>query len=193
MRYAGVTRDRILANALIVCSSLAKAFGVPAAVLAGSRMVMDRFENESRTRVHCSPPSAADVAACSHVLDINEAHGDALRNRLAQHVGQFREGLRKLEVVGVHGNFPVQPIRLGPRMNARRVHAALSDRGIETVFHRGEGGRGERISFIVTAHHSPNQIETAVAALAEALAAEKNNAPGKDRTSWLTRTIMQGA
>jgi len=41
-----------------VCS-LAKGFGAPLAVLAGSARVVARFEAEAATPVHCSPPSAA--------------------------------------------------------------------------------------------------------------------------------------
>lgn len=193
MQHACITRDRVMANALIVCSSLAKAFGVPAAVLAGSRTFVNHFENESKTRVHCSPPSVADVAACSHALKINRIRGDELRQMLGQRVGQFREGLRRLGAIDIPGLFPVQPLRLPSEIAAGDLHQRLNAGGIRTVLHRGEGGRGERISFIVTAQHTVAQIENALAVLTKALAKETNNATGKDRRPWLTRITTEGA
>ena len=192
MQHACITRDRVMANALIVCSSLAKAFGVPAAVLAGSRTFVTHFENESKTRVHCSPPSVADVAACSHALKINRIRGDELRQTLAQRVVQLRKGMQRLGLIAIPSLFPVQPLRLPSEIAARNIHERLSAEGIRTVLHRGEGGKGERISFIVTAQHAVAQIETALAVLTKALARETNNAAGKDRIPWPTRITTQG-
>jgi 8-amino-7-oxononanoate synthase len=192
MQRAWVTKDRLMANALIVCSSLAKAFGVPAAVLAGSEAVIDRFENESKTRVHCSPPSAADVAACSHMLEINLTHGDHLRQRLSERVKQLREGMGRLGLIGIPGFFPVQPIRLPPGLDALSIHEKMSSRGVSTILHRGEGGRGKRISFIVTAQHTRDEIDATLTALRDTLAKEANKTRGKDQRSWPTRITTQG-
>jgi 8-amino-7-oxononanoate synthase len=49
LRRFGVEDDRV-----VVVSSLAKAFGVPVAVLAGPEELVAGFERESATRVHCS-------------------------------------------------------------------------------------------------------------------------------------------
>src|SRR5262249_11433916 len=48
---------------LVIVGSLAKAFGAPIAVLCGSEATVDTFEIHSGTRTHCSPPSAASIAA----------------------------------------------------------------------------------------------------------------------------------
>lgn len=50
---------------VVVVASLAKAFGAPLAVLGGDATMVDRIEQQSETRVHCSPPSAAAVAAAA--------------------------------------------------------------------------------------------------------------------------------
>jgi 8-amino-7-oxononanoate synthase len=68
---------------VLVVSSLAKGFGVPIAVLAGSRQLVQRFEERSLTRVHASPPSAAVIHAAEHALEVNATRGDTLRLRLA--------------------------------------------------------------------------------------------------------------
>jgi 8-amino-7-oxononanoate synthase len=74
---------------IVVVSSLAKAFGVPIAMLGGSAALVEEFRENSQTRVHCSPPSAADVAAACHALKENRRVGDALRSRLGQRAGSL--------------------------------------------------------------------------------------------------------
>jgi len=167
-QYAGVADGR-----LILGSSLAKAFGVPVAVLAGSSAMLDEFERKSGTRVHCSPPSVAMVAAAARASAINRRRGDALRMTLAQRVSRFRQGLRKLGLIAIPSLFPMQPIRLPENIAAEDLHEELRERGIETVLHRGEGGGKAWISFILTARHSANEIDTALAHLAGALAREQ--------------------
>ena len=53
---------------MIVGSSLAKGFGTPMPLLAGSASVIRRFEEHSETRIHCSPPSLAALHAAEHAL-----------------------------------------------------------------------------------------------------------------------------
>src|SRR5262245_21683165 len=75
---------------IVVVSSLAKGFGVPMAVLSGSRALVERFTATSQTRVHCSPPNAAAIHAAAHALQVNITHGAHLRRQLAQRVRCFR-------------------------------------------------------------------------------------------------------
>jgi 8-amino-7-oxononanoate synthase len=154
MQRAGIISDR-----LIIGSSLAKAFGVPVAVLAGSAEVVGDFESRSATRVHCSPPSAADIAATHRALNINESYGDSLRAVLAQHVSRFRKGLRKLGLIAIPSPFPLQPIHLPEDIEVQRVHEQLSARGVEAVLHRGDRSKNARISFVITARHSRSDID----------------------------------
>ncbi len=164
MMRAGLTSDR-----LIIGASLAKTFGVPVAVLAGSAPVLDRYESQSATRVHCSPPSSAAIAAAARAVAINRWHGDALRSRLAQIVTRFRQGLNRMGLIAIPGFFPVQPLRLPGHIDARMLHEELERRGIETVLQR-DLGRSAGISFVVTARHRIDEIDRALAHLAEALA-----------------------
>ena len=159
-------------NRLIVGTSLAKAFGVPVAVLAGSAAIVDEFERKSATRVHCSPPSAAVIAASLRALAINRWHGDRLRMRLARQVLRFRRGLRRLGLLAIPGLFPVQPLRLPGHINAEALSECLSRNGVETVLNRGVRGKGARISFVLTARHSSGEIEQALGNIALGLAAQ---------------------
>jgi len=164
MQHAGLSSDR-----LIIGASLAKAFGVPVAVLAGSAAVLDRYDRQSATRVHCSPPSSAAIAASAHALAINQWHGDVLRSKLAQRVSRFRHGLKRLGLIAIPGLFPVQPLRLPEHMDARMLHEELEQQGVEAVLQRRERGNAG-ISFVVTARHSLDEIDRALAHLAKSLA-----------------------
>jgi 8-amino-7-oxononanoate synthase len=149
----------------VVVSSLAKGFGVPMAVLSGSDAVVQRFEARSETRMHCSPPSLAVMHAAEHALKLNQEIGDQLRLRLAKLVSRFRQRLVECGFSARGGLFPVQTLSRHPRLDAVTLHGRLWRAGIGAVLHRGRNGQGAQISFVITARHSPEQIDHAVAAL----------------------------
>ena len=92
LRSLGISETNVL-----VVSPLAKGFGVPVAVLSGSKALVEYFEQESDTRVHCSPPSIVHLRAVEHTLAVNDREGDSLRARLSQRVSYFR---RRMEAAG---------------------------------------------------------------------------------------------
>jgi 8-amino-7-oxononanoate synthase len=164
LRRAGIQEPAILVGA-----SLSKGFGVPIAALAGSAAMVRRFANRSASRLHCSPPSAAVIAAAEHALMVNRAYGDVLRLRLAERVRRFRDGLahRGLSVEG--GLFPVQTLRPIPGLDALRLHQWLWQKGIHSVPLRRRDQGGTRLGFLITARHRPEDIDRCLAALADAV------------------------
>lgn len=156
----------IEAPELIVGSSLAKGFGVPVAVLAGARNIIERFEAQSATRVHCSAPSAPLVAATEHALALNRSHGEQLRQRLLDNVRRFRARLREFGLSADGACFPVQTPRLGTAAEA--IHDRLLGCGVRTVLHRARQGLAAKISFLIAARHEPMEIERGVELLARA-------------------------
>jgi 8-amino-7-oxononanoate synthase len=162
LRWNNVTSPQVL-----VVSSLAKAFGVPLAMLAGSEAMVRTFEAKSETRVHCSPPSVALLHTAEHALAINQEHGDALRLRLAQLVRCFRELLRKAGFAAAGEVFPVQTLKPIPGLQAARLHECLLRRGIRTVLHGSRSGHDASISFLLTARHDPRDLNQAVNALGQ--------------------------
>lgn len=160
MALAGI-RDR----RVVVVGSLAKAFGAPIAVLAGSAGVIAEFTRRSATRVHCSPPSAAAIAAAAHALAINRCRGDELRAVLGDRVARFRRGLGSM--AGSPGMFPVQHVRLPAPLDPVLLHRQLWDRGIHAVLSRGTDRGPARVSFVLTARHGDDEIDYALASLAE--------------------------
>lgn len=149
---------------VVVVSSLAKAFGVPVAMLGGSEEFVEGFRENSATLVHCSPPSAATISAAQRALEVNSQFGDALRWRLAERVLRFRHRLPGL--LAVRSLFPVQPLRLPGRIDARGFYQALLRVGVRTVLHRDSIDGWSRISFVLTARHCFGEIDRAVANLA---------------------------
>lgn len=164
MRWNDVTDPKVL-----VISSLAKGFGVPIAVLSGSRAAVQCFEEKSDTRVHCSPPSVTVVHAAKHALAVNHEHGDALRLRLAQLVRHFRKRLQETGLSASGGFFPVQTLADVPGIDAQRLHERLLRSGIKTILRRGRCGYGARLSFLITALHRPHDIDCAINAIASAV------------------------
>jgi 8-amino-7-oxononanoate synthase len=162
LQLAGIADRRV-----VVVSSLAKAFGAPLAVIAGSNELVAAFANQSPTRVHCSPPSAAAIAAAAGALEINRREGQALRGRLAARVARLRRGLGSL--AASPGLFPVQLVRLSARVDPLTLHQQLWSRGVRTVLSRSDDRSPARIAFVMTARHEDRDIDHALARLADSL------------------------
>jgi 8-amino-7-oxononanoate synthase len=158
---------------VILISSLAKGFGVPVAVLAGSCAMVEHFESRSETRIHSSPPSIAVIRAAEHALALNEERGDTLRLRLAKLVRQFRECLKNAGFSASGNLFPVQTLILHDDFDSPALHSRLLQLGIRTVLRWGRNDNSPRISFIITARHTPSDIDRAVDILEHAAGIKK--------------------
>ncbi len=172
LRWAGVRGPDIL-----VVSSLAKGFGAPLAVVSGGEPDAARFEALSETRVHTSPPSFADLRAAERALELNRSRGDVLRVRLAQLVRKFRSGLFRLGLPIGRSLFPVQSLGQIPGLDTRLLHSRLSKLGIRTALHQSRCRSKPQVSFLITAAHSPADIEHALEALAGLVDRRRDPAP----------------
>jgi 8-amino-7-oxononanoate synthase len=161
---------------VIVGSSLAKGFGVPMAMLAGSASLIRRFEAQSETRLHCSPPSVANLRAAEHALAVNRADGDHLRRYLAQLVRRFRAGLRAIGLAADGGLFPVQTLRPAG-VAAEVLYERLLDLGIHTIVIRRCREIGAQVAFLITALHRSSDIDLAVEAIRRAMRFETFRQP----------------
>jgi 8-amino-7-oxononanoate synthase len=166
----GSLRHRSLRGAHVVGgASLAKGFGVPIAVLSGSRATVSRIEAGSEIRVHASPPSVAVIQAATRALALNRQCGDALRLRLTRRVQQFRRRLARLGLKASGGAFPVQSLAGQRRIDVASLHAGLLERGVRTVLHEECGI--VKLSFIITAVQNPTCIDRAADVLAQTIRA----------------------
>lgn len=150
---------------VIRIASLAKGFGAPLALIGGSRSLIERFKAVSKTRLHCSPPSQADLAAAHWALAVNFRHGEALRQRLLYLICSFRQGLRRLGLAAQGGYFPVQTLILPAHVRASGLHTALEWLGVTTVLHLAREGGEALVSFLFNASHSLADIEAGLEAL----------------------------
>ncbi|WP_374583316.1 aminotransferase class I/II-fold pyridoxal phosphate-dependent enzyme [Pseudoduganella sp.] len=155
-----------LGGAPVLCgASLAKGFGVPLAVLAGPRKLLGRFMAGSESRVHCSPPSSALVAAALQALQLNRRTGNALRQRLRERVGQLRSLMAAYGVACAGGSFPVQRIALPAGCDGPDLHARLSLAGIEVLL---QGTRARPVlTLLLRADHSAEEVAHAARTIAQ--------------------------
>ena len=161
-----------VAGSQVVCvASLAKGFGVPLAVAAGGRELVGRLAALAPSRQHTSPPSAADVAAATQALAVNRRVGDGLRRRLAGLVARLRRRLAEWGIVAIGGLFPVQHLPAMPSAVAVRLAGALADRGVRAVPQRHRCRPGATVTLLVTARHTPGDIDRAAVVAADALTA----------------------
>lgn len=164
LRFTGISGPDI-----VVVSSLAKAFGAPLAVLAGNPVLVACFETHSLTRMHSSPPSAAAVLAAERALDVNKAHGDALRSLLLQRVRRFKDRLAAFGLTTTSGLFPVQTLVPLAGLDSGAVHRQLLDWGIRSVMHKPRCKPYAAVSFLITTFHRFADVERAARSLAKAV------------------------
>ena len=158
--HAGLRSPR-----MVVVASLAKGLGAPVAVIAANGRVIRLFEDSSHTRAHCSPPSAADLHAAAAALRANRRHGDGLRRTLWRRAQRFRRLIAGTGLRTLNSSFPVQAVFLAGG-EAARLHRHLLGHGIRTVL-QARGCRAEAaVVFVITAAHTPWDIDRAVGVLA---------------------------
>lgn len=114
---------------VVQVASLAKALGVPIALLAGDDRLLQRYGHRAELPWAGSPPDPLTVAAARYAVDLNASSGEGLRRQLAATVGEFR---RKAGTTGL-GSFPVQSWYVPTPRHARRVEMALLRAGVWAV------------------------------------------------------------
>jgi 8-amino-7-oxononanoate synthase len=155
LRWHGVRGPHVFVGA-----SLAKAFGAPVAVLAGSADSLDWFRRRSETRIHCSPPSVAVLSAASRALAINRAHGDALRRRLVALVMRLRDCFARVGLMATGAMpFPVQSFTALRGSSVEALYDGFRARGVRMLLTKVCRSQQLRLSAIVTAAHSNADID----------------------------------
>jgi 8-amino-7-oxononanoate synthase len=177
---------------LVAVCSLAKALGVPVAVLAASRPVVRRFATESATRRHSSPPSMAVLAAGIRAISINSWCGEHLRARLLDNIRHFRHMLTGAGLQPTGGLMPVQTLSFRSEKEAGAVHAGLTRAGIRALVAPEPVLSGGRIIFVITAKHQPIDLERAALALKRILSPSIGLSSGKESKPDQPGTVREG-
>jgi 8-amino-7-oxononanoate synthase len=169
LRYLGLTGSDVLPYTL-VGASLAKAFGVPMAVLSGSRGLIQRFKTQSLSRLHCSPPSVAVIQSAQNALTLNLRYGDSLRARLLANILYLQRGLGDMGLVADGGSFPVQTLQSIAGMTAPGLHQAFMQRGVKTLLLKPRAESAARVGMVINASHGFTDIDTCLGQLEAILA-----------------------
>lgn len=148
---------------ILLIASLAKGFGAPLALLAGSRHNLEVFEGLSTTRVHSSPPPVVTLLAAKNALDRNRHFGEQLRRRLVSLVAYFRARLSELGLTAMNGLFPAQSLCAAGGLDMSVTHRRLWSRNIRAVLQHGH--TAPQLSFLVSVTHTKADLDRLVETL----------------------------
>ncbi len=149
--------------------TLSKAMGVVGGYVAASQVVRDHLIHTARPFLFSSSHPPATVGACIAAIDVLEQE-PALIERLWENTRVFKAGLRDLGFETGTSETPITPVMCGEAAAAMALGEALRQRGI---FAQGIGfptvprGRA-RVRTIVTASHTPAQLDAALEAFGDA-------------------------
>lgn len=143
---------------IVLISSLAKGFGVPAAMLGGNASMVEQFKTHSQTRLYMSPPSCLEVLAIEHALRLNQSVGDKIRAQLAMLVQLFRNLLAAGHLQLSGGTFAIQSLTGFPASFLHAMFQHLRNKGILCLLHRQRCRKHLSLSFVISAAHTTAQI-----------------------------------
>lgn len=155
--FRGITSPRLL-----LVSSLAKSFGAPLAMLAGSKEAVRSFLEDSETLVYSSPPSVAAIRAAEAGLAVNREQGDDLRAQLAERVDRFRRRLREIGLASGGGLSPVQNLEIPAGLDPVALWRRLQTSGVHAVLRQGRCRPASFLTFLLRADQAPAEIHRAV-------------------------------
>ena len=155
----------------IYTGTLGKALGgASGGYTAGRKEVVDLLRQRSRPYLFSNSLAPAIVTASLAVLTLLDSkEGASLRQRVNTNGAQFRREMGALGFDLVPGAHPIVPVMLGDAALASRMAEGLLEEGIYVVgfsFPVVPKGRA-RIRTQMSAAHTPQQIERAVAAFAK--------------------------
>lgn len=159
------TRDRVD----IVTGTLGKALGgASGGYTSGRAEVVEWLRQRSRPYLFSNSLAPVIAATSIEVLDLLAASDD-LRRRLADNAARFRSGMTEAGFELAGAGHPIIPVMLGDAQLASDMAAALLQRGVYVIgFSFPVVPRGAaRIRTQMSAAHTPQQIDAAVAAFVE--------------------------
>jgi 8-amino-7-oxononanoate synthase len=160
----------------LIVGTLGKSFGVAGAFVAGSEPVISLIQNRARSFVYSTAPSPILVRAALAALPLVQ-RADQARERLLEHAGRLRRGLRALGLEVPAGTSQILPVRIGDNARTMRISQQLFDQGIFV-----QGIRPPtvpvgtaRLRLTPMATHEPEQIDRALLAFAEVLEQQRED------------------
>ena len=155
----------------IYTGTLGKALGgASGGYVAGRQQVVDLLRQRSRPYLFSNSLAPSIVAASLAVLKLLQSdEGALLRQRVNANGAHFRREMTRLGFNLVPGQHPIVPVMLGDAQLARRMADALLTEGIYVIgFSFPVVPKGKaRIRTQMSAAHTPEQIDCAIAAFAK--------------------------
>ena len=155
----------------ILTGTLGKAMGgASGGYTAGRREIVELLRQRSRPYLFSNSLAPSIAGASLEVLRLlASAEGIALRRRVRDNGERFRREMARLGFDLVPGSHPIIPVMLGDAALATRMADALLAEGVYVIgFSYPVVPRGKaRIRTQMSAAHSPEQIDRAVAAFAK--------------------------
>lgn len=159
----------VLGRVDIITGTLGKALGgAMGGFTTGRKELIEMLRQRSRPYLFSNSLAPSIVGACLAVLDLLEGSTE-LRDRLMSNVARFKQGLRSVGLEFKDGESAIVPVMLYDAALAQRFADALLLRGIYVIgFFYPVVPKGQaRIRVQLSAAHSPEHIDRAVAAFAE--------------------------
>ena len=156
----------------IVTSTLGKALGgASGGFTSGRAKIVELLRQRSRPYLFSNPVAPPVVAGALEAVEL-AATGEDLRARLRDNMRFFREGLADAGFELLPGEHPIIPVMLHDARRAAALAEALLRKGIYVIaFSYPVVPKGRaRIRTQISASHSGDQLERAVAAFVEAKA-----------------------
>ncbi|MDE3102081.1 MAG: glycine C-acetyltransferase, partial [Chloroflexota bacterium] len=153
----------------LLTGTLGKALGgASGGYTSGRKEIVDYLRQRSRPYLFSNTLMPAIAATSVAVLDLLESASD-LRDRLFANARRFRDGMTRSGFRLVPGEHPIVPVMLGDAVLATRMADELLARGIYVIaFSYPVVPKGQaRIRVQLSAAHSPEQVDRAVAAFAD--------------------------
>ena len=154
----------------IITGTFGKALGgASGGFTAGPKPVIELLRQRSRPYLFSNTLAPAIVGASIAVLDLLEG-STVLRDRLHANTRQFRAGIAAAGYQIKPGEHPIVPIMVYDAVKAQQLAARLLDLGVYVVgFFFPVVPRGQaRVRVQLSAAHTPEQLEAAIAAFAQA-------------------------
>ncbi len=157
----------------IVTSTLGKALGgASGGFTSGRKEIVELLRQRSRPYLFSNTVPPSIVAAAKKAVEIAQ-NGDALRAQLRDNMKFFRDGLAKAGFDLLPGEHPIIPVMLYDAKPAVALAEALLKKGVYVIaFSYPVVPKGKaRIRTQMSAAHTREELERALAAFAEAKAA----------------------
>jgi len=165
--YCGVM-DRVD----IITGTFGKALGgASGGYTSGRKEIIDMLRQRSRPYLFSNTVAPAICAATLKVLELLTG-STALRDHLQENTHYFRKGMREAGFEVDMGDHPIVPVMLGDAKLAQQMSQKLLERGVYAIgFFFPVVPKGKaRIRTQISAAHTKEDLDTAIAAFAETYA-----------------------